>query len=204
MQAQQTFEFNKTSGAMDGAEKGSGVGPASDALRPNMAAPEFNAGHKSVSQNSSNTGTNKMESVCGADQPKEPQKEEEDFKTQTAEQKRLARLKVAEGTAKFITREDNKVILGTDEKALIVAAMEHQLKSGGVKAADTICDDISIGLPNGIKLESKPNPAFEKRVKQVFDEAKKPVPEYIRWVQMKDKGGTVIGEFGVTVDKIPK
>ncbi len=200
MQAQQQFEFNKPYDANDGAGKSSGT--ASDAIRPNMADPEFNAMHKSASKNSNANGGNNLELFCGMDPPKDAPKEEE-FKTQTPEQKAKARLKVAEATAKFLS-QGNKVNLDEDGKALVAAAIEHQLKAGGVKAADSMCDDISTGLPNGIKLESAKSADFEKNVKDVYEKAKLPVPEYIRWVQMKDKSGTVIGEFGVTIDKLPK
>ncbi|MBX3074667.1 hypothetical protein KF707_03015 [Candidatus Obscuribacterales bacterium] len=80
------------------------------------------------------------------------------------------------------------------------AAIEHQLKAGGAAAADSLAEDITAKLPNGMKLEIRRNEAFEANAKKFFAQNGDTAPTYIRWVELKDAYGQVLGGVGITGD----
>lgn len=117
---------------------------------------------------------------------------------QLVDETQAARGRVVDFTARQLA--SGKLNINSMEGQTIRAAVEHQLKAGGAEAADSLAADITNKLPGGMKLEISRNPEFEMNAKKFFVENGQDVPSYIRWVELKDASGNVLGGVGITGD----
>jgi len=114
-----------------------------------------------------------------------------------ADNRAQARARVIERTAQILS--SGRLGPSEIEGQVVQAAIVHQLMQGGVGAADSLGPAISTKLKDGMKLEIKQDREFEKRVRESLEREGRPVPDYIRVVQLRDKDGKLIGAMGIAV-----
>lgn len=174
----QRFEFRSTYDANDGSGRTGLDTSTSDILMPDMTDKNVNEVFEKNAQ--ARAKSSDVQRVAWSDEQRE------------------ARTRVVNTTAKALS---SGVLTPTSDEAQIVrAAIEHQLKVGGASAADALAQDISVGLPRDMKLEIRPDAAFEQKVKEYCAKHNEPVPTYIRLVELKNTEGKVIGSVGITGD----
>jgi hypothetical protein len=171
------IEFRSTYDANDGSGR-TGIDTASNNLMPNMT-------EKGVNQVFEKTKA--ALAISDAVHP-----------VQLTDEAQAARTRVVDFTSRILS--SGTLNKNSQEGQVVRAAVEHQLNAGGSKAADSLAGDISAKLPNGMKLEINKNEAFEQNVKAYFEQQGEPVPTYIRWIELKDANGKVLGGVGITGD----
>jgi hypothetical protein len=82
---------------------------------------------------------------------------------------------------------------------LIREGMRHQLNYVGVGAADSLGNDVSKQLPDGMRLKIAQDDVLDARVEKLAKDKGIKTPDYVRKVELIGKDGASLGQIGMVV-----